>query len=143
MGNTILSSFTMPKAMKAMKAMGVMKKKTVSKIAKGRMAKVLVFRGSKEKTWGYDSCLLDQEQERQDREQEEVGVWQEERLDCCRHQVKEGIGSQGLCRNQEGLCSLQEGQGALPMNMHEHAKASAQGVGMSTPFERSCVGWTV
>merc|ERR1711871_1231156 len=47
--NTILSSFTMAKAMKAMKAM---KKKTVSKIAKGRMAKVLVFRGSKEKTVG-------------------------------------------------------------------------------------------
>merc|ERR1711924_299687 len=152
----------------------------------------------------YDSCLLDQEQERQDREQEKVGVWQEERLDCCRHQGKEGIGSQGLCRNQEGLClykksawiaavtkarkalglkgfvaikkgsvfirrelgllpsprqgrhwvsralsqsrralSLQEGQGALPMNMHEHAKASAQGVGMSTPLERRCVGWTV
>merc|ERR1712182_33348 len=91
----------------------------------------------------YDSCLLDQEQERQDREQEKVGVWQEERLDCCCHQGKEGIGSQGLCRNQEGLRSLQEGQGALPMNMHEHAKASAQGVGMSTPLERRCVGWTV
>merc|ERR1719231_534325 len=37
-------------AMKAMKAMKVMKKKAVSKIAKGRMAKALVFRGSKEKT---------------------------------------------------------------------------------------------
>merc|ERR1711977_409999 len=91
----------------------------------------------------YDCRLLDQEQARQDREQEEVGVWQEECLDCRRHQGKEGIGSQGLCRNQEGLCSLQEGQGALPMNMHEHAKASAQGVGMSTPFERRYVGWTV
>merc|ERR1711908_111236 len=52
MGNTILSSFTMAKAMKAMKAMAAMKKKTVSKIAKGRLAKVLVFRGSKEKTVG-------------------------------------------------------------------------------------------
>merc|ERR1719326_2101767 len=40
------------KAMAAMKAMKAMKKKTVSKIAKGRMAKVLVFRGSKEKTVG-------------------------------------------------------------------------------------------
>merc|ERR1719235_2818561 len=46
-------------AMKAMKAMKVMKKKAamkamkekaVSKIAKGRMAKAMVFRGSKEKT---------------------------------------------------------------------------------------------
>merc|ERR1712178_125046 len=34
------------------KAMKAMKKKTVSKIAKGRLAKVLVFRGSKEKTVG-------------------------------------------------------------------------------------------
>merc|ERR1719473_2227543 len=40
------------KAMAAMKAMKAMKKKTVSKIAKGRMAKVMVFRGSKEKTVG-------------------------------------------------------------------------------------------
>merc|ERR1719387_3125516 len=34
----------------AMKAMKAMKKKAVSKIAKGRMAKAMVFRGSKEKT---------------------------------------------------------------------------------------------
>merc|ERR1712118_655015 len=40
------------KAMAAMKAMMGMKKKTVSKIAKGRLAKVLVFRGTKEKTVG-------------------------------------------------------------------------------------------
>merc|ERR1719506_699146 len=38
--------------MAAMKAMRAMKKKAVSKIAKGRMAKALVFRGSKEKTVG-------------------------------------------------------------------------------------------
>merc|ERR1712193_564726 len=35
-----------------MKAMKAMKKKTVSKIAKGRMSKVLVLRGSKAKTVG-------------------------------------------------------------------------------------------
>merc|ERR1719238_2632393 len=40
------------KAMAAMKAMRAMKKKSVSKIAKGRYAKVLVFRGTKEKTVG-------------------------------------------------------------------------------------------
>merc|ERR1739848_109742 len=40
------------KAMAAMKAMRAMKKKFVSKIARGRMAKVLVFRGSKAKTVG-------------------------------------------------------------------------------------------
>merc|ERR1711988_95176 len=42
----------MGKAMAAMKAMKAMKKKKVSKIAKGRMAKVVVFRGSKAKTIG-------------------------------------------------------------------------------------------
>merc|ERR1719324_477688 len=40
------------KATAAMKAMRAMKKKSVSKIAKGRMAKVLVLRGSKAKTVG-------------------------------------------------------------------------------------------
>merc|ERR1711934_267025 len=40
------------KAMAAMKAMKAMKKKSVSKIAKGKFRKVLVFRGSKEKTIG-------------------------------------------------------------------------------------------
>merc|ERR1712138_36745 len=38
------------KAMAAMKAMKAMKKKAVSKIAKGRLAKVVVFRGTKSKT---------------------------------------------------------------------------------------------
>ena len=40
------------KAMAAMKAMRAMKKKAVSKIAKGRYAKSVVFRGTKEKTVG-------------------------------------------------------------------------------------------
>merc|ERR1719311_434995 len=40
------------KAMAAMKAMKAMKKKAVSKIAKGRMAKSVVFRGTKAKTTG-------------------------------------------------------------------------------------------
>merc|ERR1719375_830781 len=40
------------KAMAAMKAMKAMKKKAVTKVAKGRMAKVVVFRGSKVKTVG-------------------------------------------------------------------------------------------
>merc|ERR1711959_137717 len=37
---------------KAMKAMGAMKKKAVSKIARGIMSKAMVLRGSKEKTVG-------------------------------------------------------------------------------------------
>merc|ERR1719258_670208 len=40
------------KAMKATKAMKAMRKKTVSKIATGRLAKVMVLRGSKAKTVG-------------------------------------------------------------------------------------------
>merc|ERR1719169_199428 len=40
------------KAMKAAKAMKAMKKKAVSKIAQGRLAKVMVLRGSKAKTVG-------------------------------------------------------------------------------------------
>merc|ERR1711862_453454 len=43
--DTPLSSDTMAKAMKAMK------KKAVSKIAKGKMARAVVFRGTKEKTY--------------------------------------------------------------------------------------------
>ena len=38
------------KAMAAMKAMRAMKKKAVSKIAKGKLAKLVVFRGTKAKT---------------------------------------------------------------------------------------------
>merc|ERR1711937_638819 len=51
------SSIKMAKAMKAMKAMAAMKamramkKKAVSKIARGKMARAVVFRGTKEKTY--------------------------------------------------------------------------------------------
>merc|ERR1711937_298254 len=70
---------------------------------------------------------LDEEQEWQDCEQEAVSSWQE------------GLGRQGLRRSEEGNASLQEGQGALPVSStRKHTKASAQGVGMSTPLERSC-----
>merc|ERR1739845_8273 len=41
----------MGKAMAAMKAMRAMKKKAVSKIAKGKLAKLVVFNGTKEKTY--------------------------------------------------------------------------------------------
>merc|ERR1712078_250766 len=55
--NASFSSVKMAKAMKAMKAMAAMKamramkKKAVSKIAKGKMARAVVFRGNKEKTY--------------------------------------------------------------------------------------------
>merc|ERR1739848_576986 len=54
--NTSFTSIKMAKAMGAMKAMAAMKamramkKKAVSKIAKGKMARAVVFRGTKEKT---------------------------------------------------------------------------------------------
>merc|ERR1712224_1081426 len=96
--------------------------------------------------WWLEQDRLDQEQERQDCEQEAVSKWQEglcqhQGLDCCCPEGKEGFGCQGLRRSEEGNSSLQEAQGALPVSKaHERAKASAQGVGMSTPLERSCFG---
>merc|ERR1712093_261807 len=54
--DTTLSSDTMAKAMRAMKAMAAMKAmramKKKSVVGKGKFRKVLVFRGSKEKTVG-------------------------------------------------------------------------------------------
>merc|ERR1739845_318900 len=56
MGRPLFHSPKMARAMKAMKAMAAMKamkamkKKAVSKIAKGKLAKLVVFRGSKAKT---------------------------------------------------------------------------------------------
>merc|ERR1712224_1186348 len=48
----LLKQTLFPAMVKAMKAMKAMKKKTVSVIAKGRMAKAMVLRGSKAKTVG-------------------------------------------------------------------------------------------
>merc|ERR1711924_536651 len=87
---------------------------------------------------------LNQEQEWQGCEQEDVCTWQEglcahQGLDCCCPEGQEGFGREGLRRSEEGNSSLQEGQGALPVSStRNHTKASAQGVGMSTPLERSC-----
>merc|ERR1712224_879097 len=85
--------------------------------------------------------------EEEGREQEGFPPGQEEQLhqglDYCCPEGQEGFGPEGLRHNQEGLSSLQEGQGTLPVNIREHAEAAAQGVGMSTPLERSCFGWYV
>merc|ERR1711988_646305 len=83
---------------------------------------------------GWLDCIsLDQEQIWKDREQEEICCFQEELLDDCLLEGKEGSEDQGLRRNQEGLRALQEGQGVLLKML---VMASARGVGMSTPFER-------
>merc|ERR1712093_774404 len=63
-----------------------------------------------------DQRFFDQEQVRQNREQEVIFAGQEESLDVCRPEGKEGTGPQGLRRAQEGLSSLQEGQGVLQLN---------------------------
>merc|ERR1711904_51560 len=59
---------------------------------------------------------------------------QGEVLDDCRPEGQEGTEDHRLRRSQEGLRALQEGQGVLLKML---VMASAQGVGMSTPFERS------
>merc|ERR1712134_221491 len=95
---------------------------------------------------GEDHVWLEEERfdQEQDRQQEAKRKWQEglrthQGLDCCCPEGQEGFGRQGLRRSEEGNSSLQEGQGALPVSStRKHTKASAQGVGMSTPLERSC-----
>merc|ERR1712144_175570 len=74
-----------------------------------------------------DQILFDQEQARQ-------GCQQEEQVDRCRHQGKEGPEPQGICRDQEGITPLQEGKGTLQLKTC--MMALAQGVGISTAFER-------
>merc|ERR1719261_1624205 len=93
------------KAMAAMKAMRAMKKKAVSKIAKGKFAKSVVFRGTKAKTVG--------------------GLTKSDLVENKRGKIvskkslahgKKGTWREGLRRCQEGLSSLQEGQGVLQLN---------------------------
>merc|ERR1711985_53841 len=81
----------------------------------------------------HDRFLFDEEQERQGREQEAIRDGQEELLDDCLPEGKEGTEDHWLRPNQEGLRALQEGQGVLLKML---VMASARGVGMSTPFER-------
>merc|ERR1712031_59819 len=94
------------KAMAAMKAMKAMKKKAVSKIAKGKMAKSVVFRGTKAKTVG--------------------GLTASDLVKNKRGKIvskkslahgKEGTQRQGLRSCQEGYSSLQEGQGVLQLSV--------------------------
>merc|ERR1711924_553564 len=102
----------MAKAMKAMKAM----KKSV--IAKGKLAKMVVFRGTKAKTGSGLKKRFDEEQEREDREPEaecerEEGLHPHQGLDRGRDQGAQVPWPQGLHRGEEGLGPLQEGEGVL------------------------------
>ena len=96
-------------AMKAMKARRAMKKKSV--IATGRLAKVMVLRGSKAKTVGglKASDFVKNKAGRVVKETERPG--QEECLD---HRCQEGtrrFEDQGLLRDQEGHTPLRQGKG--------------------------------
>jgi len=53
----------LPKSMKAMKAAKVMKAKRVSKIARGKFARAMVFRGTKERVWRSQELVESQDQE--------------------------------------------------------------------------------
>merc|ERR1719393_771567 len=106
-----LSSTTMAKAMKAMKAMAAMKamkamkKKAVSKIAKGKMARSVVFRGTKEKTLGgltKSDVVQNKRGKIVTKKQAAAG--------------KEGTECEGLRRCQEGYSSLQQGQGVVQLS---------------------------
>merc|ERR1711985_148435 len=77
----------------------------------------------KDRKW-LDQERLGEEQARKDCEQEEIGIWQEELrqhqgLDHRRPEGQEGTWCEGLRRYQEGLSSLQEGQGVLQLNASE------------------------
>merc|ERR1712146_323255 len=67
-----------------------------------------------------DQIRFDQEQVWQDCEQEAIRLGQEEQLhqglDYCSPEGQEGFGPQGLRCDQEGLSSLQKGQGILPVS---------------------------
>merc|ERR1712080_422303 len=77
-----------------------------------RKAPCLRRQGREDCHWAVEGGL-GEEQERQDREQEEVGQGQEEPLDRRREQGARGVEDQGLLRHQEGLGIVQEGEGAL------------------------------
>merc|ERR1712118_108163 len=85
-----------------------------------------------------DQVRLGQEQARQDRDQEASCSWQEvlrphQGLGCCLPEGQEGFGRQGLRRNQEGLSSLQEGQGALPVNISSMLRLQLRAWGCLRP----------
>merc|ERR1711924_344375 len=127
-----------------MKAMRAMKKKAVSKIAKGKMARSVVFRGTKAKTasgLAKTDLMKSESGKIVSKKQSAAGKKAYANIKGWTVAVQKAsrLWRQGLRRSEEGNASLQEGQGALPVSStRKHTKASAQGVGMSTPLERSC-----
>merc|ERR1712216_288786 len=148
MGEPILTKTTFPsptmgKAMAAMKAMKAMKKKAVSKIAKGKMARSVVFRGTKAKTYTgltKSDLMKNKNGKIVSKKSSAAGKKSYANIRGWTVAVQKARKArhQGLRRNQEGLSVLQEGQGVLPVS--DYLGASAQGVGMSTPLARRSFG---
>merc|ERR1711865_117226 len=71
-------------------------------LSKDRRSPSLRREDQQDQGW-LDRIFFDKEQERQGREQEALRAFQEEHLDGCCSEGKEGTENQGLRRNQEGL----------------------------------------
>merc|ERR1711964_813818 len=106
----------MAKAMRAAKAMKAMKR--VSKFAKGKLAKLVVFRGNKEATTGglTKSSLTKNKNgkivSKKTREREEVLLFHQG-LDPRRDEGAQGSRREGIPRCEEGHAPVQEGEGVL------------------------------
>merc|ERR1719158_729560 len=104
--------------MKAMKTMKAMKAKRVSVIAKGKLAKAVVFRVQGEDLHGAEEDRPDEDQGREDRDEEaarrrQEGLRAHQGLDLGRAEGSEGPRRQWLPGSEEGVAALQEGQGDL------------------------------
>merc|ERR1711959_311969 len=123
-----------------------MKKKAVSKIAKSKNAKAVVFHGTKEKTLsGLTKADLIKNKNGKIVSKKKLAAGKKayahiKGWTVAVQKARKAFGCQGLRCSEEGNCSLQEGQGALPVSICKRLKATAQGVGMSTPFERRSFG---
>merc|ERR1712100_776950 len=97
-----------------------------------------------EDCWRLDCQGLDQEQAWQDRQQEEERLLQEVPMDAGLREGAQGLEADGLCRDQEGLSFVREGEGVLWQlstnhslrNEQRQVEAPALGVGISTAVER-------
>merc|ERR1719231_822312 len=93
--------------------MKAMKKKSVSKIARGRLAKVMVLRGSKAKTVGGMTAKDLVKNKNGSVVSKNVCLCQEVPMDSGRHQGTQGFEDHWLRCHQEGHTSVCKGKGVL------------------------------
>merc|ERR1712139_484008 len=106
------------------KAMKAMKKKAVSKIAKGKFRKVLAYRGTKEKTIG--------------------GLTKSDLVKNKHGKIVSKKASLRAKNNSAWTTAVVKARKALGLKgFVAIKKGSAQGVGMSTPLERCSFAWSV